>query len=69
MRLYLYVLQPTGTFLREMSFCEMLADTEKWPDHSVILSDLALVRSAANGVPLYYFVRRLIWLTASSKVE
>ena len=22
-----------------------------------------------NGVPLYYFVRRLIWLTASSKVE
>ena len=47
----------------------MLAETEKWPDHSVILSDLALVRSAANGVPLYYFVRRLIWLTASSKVE
>ena len=59
----------TGNFLLEMSFCEMLAETEQGPDHSVVLSDLALVRSAANGVPLYYFVRRLIWLTASSKVE
>ena len=58
-----------GEFLLEMSFCEMLAEIEKGSDHSVVLSDLALVRSAVNGVPLYYFVKRLIWLTASSKVE
>ena len=34
----------------------MLAETEQGPDHSVVLSDLALVKSAVNDVPFFYFL-------------